>query len=394
MDPEMKKYFDEIGANWKAYREANDARMAAIEKGQGHAEIDAKLAALDASLVEAKAQLNRLALGTALGGNQASRSQMVTELVGWMRDPSRAQLFKGQVNTTTNADGGYLVVPEIDSVISRIAAKNVAMRSLANVKTIGRPSYVKNVNKGGVTAGWVAEGGSRTGNTGTPAFAQIEIFARELYTLPSATSEALEDMEFDVAAWLAEEAGIMFGETEDLAFIQGDGSSKPKGFLGYDIVANASYEWGKIGYVASGAAADFATTNPSDKLVDLIHALKAKYRANGNFLLNDLTLAKIRKFKDGQGNYLWQPSFQMGQPDRLSGYPVAVSDNMPDVAADAYAVAFGDFNAGYQIVDRRGVKVLADPYTTKGVTTFYTTKRCGGDVVNFEAIKVLKIAAS
>jgi HK97 family phage major capsid protein len=302
--------------------------------------------------------------------------------------------FKDTVNTQTNVDGGYVVLPEIDTSISRIASKSVAMRLLANVRTIGRQSYVKNVNLGGTTGGWASEGSSRSGGTGTPQFAQIEIFARELFAQPAATNESIEDIEFDVAAWLAEECGLTFADLEDAAFISGDGVGKPKGFLAYDAVANASYAWGKLGYIASGAASDFAATNPSDKFIDLIHALKTVYRARGTFLMNDTTLAKVRKFKDGQGNYLWQPSFQIDIPDMLLGKPLVTSDNMPDVAADALAVAFGDFKMGYQIVDRRGVKILADPYTTKGSVSFYTTKRVGGDVVNFEAIKVMKIAVS
>jgi HK97 family phage major capsid protein len=301
--------------------------------------------------------------------------------------------YKDTVNTTTNADGGYVVLPEIDTEIGRVASKTVAMRGLANVRTIGRQSYVKNVNLGATSGGWATEGSSRAEGASTPKFAQIEIFAREIYAMPTSTNEALEDIEFDVAAWLAEECGFTFADIEDAAFISGDGVGKAKGFLAYEAVPNDAYTWGKIGYVASGNAGGFATSNPSDRLIDLIHALKRVYRARGTFLMNDTTLSMIRKFKDGQGNYLWQPSFQTDIPDMLLGKPLVTSDNMPDVGPGTCPIAFGDFRSAYQIVDRRGVKILADPYTIKGSVIFYTSKRTGGDVVNFEAVKLLKIAS-
>lgn len=394
MDAELQKAIDDLGRDWKEFRATNDERLKAIEAKQGTAEFDTKLAAINKDISDVKAQINRAMLGSQLiAGGLGEPSALTKELVGWMRNPSRNGQFVAQVNQTTNADGGYLSLPEIDSEISRVAEKTVAMRRLANIKTIGRASYVKNINKGGVTAGWVAEAESRTGNTATPAMAQIEIFAREIFSLPGATQETLDDLGFDVAAWLAEECGTAFADTEDAAFISGDGAGKPKGFLAQTMVADASYAWGKIGFIASGKAGAFADTAPADKIIDLIHALKAKYRNGASFLTNDLTLAQIRKIKDGQNNYLWQPSFQPGIPDRLAGYPCEVSDNMPDIAANSYSIAFGNWKQGYQIVDRKGVRILADPYTTKGIVSFYTYKRVGGDVLNFEAIKVMKFSA-
>ncbi|MPL66031.1 hypothetical protein SDC9_11699 [bioreactor metagenome] len=394
MDPEVKKALEDLGKSWKDYRETNDARMEAIEKGLGHAELDAKLANIEASITEAKAQINRINLGGAGQASHQGPSAIANELVGWMRNKDRQTQFVSKVSASVNADGGFIVIPEIDTEIARVASATCAMRGLANVKTIGRPSFVKFVNKGGLTASGDDEGDEKTGNEGTPGLARIEIFAHNLRTRPVATEESLEDLDFDVGGWLAEEAGIAFAEKEDDWFIDGDGKKKARGFLSHTIVANASYEWGKIGYIASGAAADFASSNPSDKIIDLIHSLKAKYRRNGVFLTNNLTLAKIRKFKDGQGNYLWQPSFVAGQPDMLAGYPVSEDDYMPDVGANAYPLAFADWKQGYQIVDRRGIKILVDPYTTEGAVKFRTYKRVGGDVINFEAIKLLKIASS
>lgn len=185
-----------------------------------------------------------------------------------------------------------------------------------------------------------------------------------------------------------------FAEAEGAAFVSGTGILQPRGLLSYDTVANASYAWGSVGYVASGAAADFTTSNPADKLIDMVHALRAGYRQGASWLMNDLTAAKIRKFKAGDGNFLWQPSLQVGQPSTLLGYAAYTDDNMPDVGANAFSVAFADFRRAYLIVDRVGIRVLRDPFTNKPNVHFYTTKRVGGGIQNFEAIKLLKIAAS
>ncbi|HQJ23326.1 MAG TPA: phage major capsid protein [Rectinema sp.] len=393
MDSDVKEMLDNLGKEWKAFRDTNDQRLAAIEAKQGHAELDAKLAAIEKELNETKAQINRVMLGARLGGAD-EKSELYRAFTDWMRDPGRSQQFKAAVQVQTGGDGGYLVLPELEKTLQRVVSDSVAMRQLANVVTIGSKSYLKNINKGGITGGWATEGGTRTGNATTPAIAQIEIIPRELYALPSASQEALDDLDFDVAAWLAEEAGITFASLEDAGFISGDGNGKPKGFLAETMVANSSWTWEKIGYILSGAAGAFPTTHPGDVLIDLIYALKAGYRNGAAWLMNDLTQSVVRKFKDGQGNYLWQPSFQLGKPDTLCGYPVMISDSMPDIAADAYAIAFGNFKLGYQIVDRKGVRVLADPYTTKGAVTFYTYKRVGGAVADYNAIKVIKFAAS
>jgi HK97 family phage major capsid protein len=186
----------------------------------------------------------------------------------------------------------------------------------------------------------------------------------------------------------------VFGEQEGAAFISGNGTSQPKGFLSETIVADASWAWTKIGYIASGADGAFAATDPSDALITLAYAPKQAYRANGTWVMNRKTEAVIRKFKDSQHNYIWQPGASAGQPATLFGYPVAEAEDMPDIASNAYAVAFGDFKRGYLIVDRIGVRVLRDPYSAKPYVLFYTTKRVGGGVQNFEAIKLMKFAAS
>ncbi len=222
----------------------------------------------------------------------------------------------------------------------------------------------------------------------------VDFPTHELYANPGATQTLLDDNSVDLAEWLADEVSMEFAEQEGDAFVNGDGSEKPRGLLSYPTVANDNWSWGRLGYIASGAAGDFAASDPSDAFIDMIYGLRRGYRQNARWLMNDLTTARIRKFKDGQGNYLWQPSSQAGEPATFMGYPHEADDWMPDVAANSLPVAFGDFRCGYLIIDRTGIRVLRDPYTNKPYVHFYTTKRVGGGIQNFQAIKVMKIASS
>jgi HK97 family phage major capsid protein len=211
--------------------------------------------------------------------------------------------------------------------------------------------------------------------------------------MPAASATLLEDSAVNIDEWLASEVEQTFAVQEGTAFVSGDGTNKPKGFLAYTTVANASWEWAKIGYVATGEAGDFPADDPSDVLVDLIYALKAGYRQNGHFVMNRKTQSAVRKFKDTGGAYLWQPPAAANGHATLMTFPLVEAEDMPDIAADSYAIAFGDFRRGYLIVDRQGVRVLRDPYSAKPYVLFYTTKRVGGGVQDFDAIKLLKFAA-
>jgi HK97 family phage major capsid protein len=214
----------------------------------------------------------------------------------------------------------------------------------------------------------------------------------ELYAMPAATSALLDDSAVNIDEWIAEEVRDAFAQREGTAFVTGNGTAKPKGFLDYTKVANASWTWGNIGFLATGVDGAFASTNPGDKLIDLVYAVRAGYRANGTFVFNRATQAVIRKMKDGDGNYLWQPAAKAGDASMLMGYPVAESEDMPAIATNSYSVAFGDFRRGYLIVDRVGIRVLRDPYSSKPYVLFYTTKRVGGGVQDFDALKLLKFA--
>ena len=301
--------------------------------------------------------------------------------------------IKAALRTDSDPDGGYVTPVELDQQITRVQGLYSSMRRLARVVPVGSATFKRLHNMGGATSGWVGETDART-ETNTPVLKEQAYPTMELFANPATTQGILDDASVNIEAWLAEEVGIAFDEMEGAAFVSGNGVARPRGFLSYTAVANASYAWEKIGYVASGAAADFASSNPSDQFIDLIHALKPGYRQNATFLMNDLTLSKIRKFKTTTGEYLWQPSLQAGAPSQLLGYRVETDDSMPDVAANALSVAFADFRRGYIITDRMGVRVLRDPFSAKPYVMFYTTKRVGGGVQDFAAIKLMKIATS
>src|SRR3954451_10590484 len=212
--------------------------------------------------------------------------------------------------------------------------------------------------------------------------------------MPAATATLLEDSSVNIDQWLAGEVDQVFAEQEGIAFVTGDGVNKPKGFLAATTVANASWSWGNIGYIASGAAGAFPASNPSDVLIDLIYSLRAGYRQNATFVMNRKTQSAVRKFKNADGDYLWQSPATATGRSTLIGFPLVDAEDMPDVAANSLSIAFGDFRRGYLIIDRQGVRVLRDPYSAKPYILFYTTKRVGGGVQDFDAIKVLKFSVS
>ncbi len=293
----------------------------------------------------------------------------------------------------TPADGGYLVPFEAEAEIGRRLALLSPMRALASVRVIGAGTYRKPFMTSGPVAGWTAETVERE-QTDSPVLAELAFPAMELYAMPAATSALLEDARVNIEEWLAAEVEAAFAEQEGAAFVTGDGDAKPKGFLAYTKVAESAWAWSKVGYVASGATGALPAANPADPILDLIYALKAGYRQNATFLMNRRTQAAVRKLKDENGNYLWAPPSGVGQSASLMGFPVAECEDMPDVDEDAFAIAFGDFRRFYLVVDRAGVRVLRDPYSAKPYVLFYTTKRVGGGVQDFNAVKLLKFAES
>ncbi|MFP3945022.1 MAG: phage major capsid protein, partial [Alphaproteobacteria bacterium] len=230
--------------------------------------------------------------------------------------------------------------------------------------------------------------------TEAPGLSLLEFPVMELFAMPAATQSLLDDAYVNVDEWLAEEIRTVFAEQEGAAFVNGDGVSRPRGFLSYPKAANGTEGWGELGFVLSGADGAFAATDPSDRLIDLVYGVKQAHRSAAHWVMNRSVQAEIRKIKDADGNYIWQPGIRDGQPASLLGYPVTEAPDMPDIASGSFSIAFGDFGRGYLIVDRVGLRILRDPFSAKPYVLFYTTKRVGGGVQNFEAIKLMKFSAS
>ncbi|RYY22423.1 MAG: phage major capsid protein [Sphingomonadales bacterium] len=294
----------------------------------------------------------------------------------------------------SDAAGGYAVPQEIDALIDATLKSVSPIRAIANVVTVGSSGYRKLVTSGGFASGWAAETGTRA-ETDTPVFNEIAPPSGELFANPAASQAMLDDGAFDVEAWLAGEIAREFAAAEGTAFVNGNGTNKPKGFLQATLSSSgdASRTFGQLQYVATGAAGAFAA-NPEEKLIDLVQTLRSPYRQGASWVMNSATLAKIRKFKTSDGALLWAPSLSAGQPATLLGYPVVEAEDMPDVAANSLSIAFGNFKAGYLIAERGETQILRDPYSNKPFVHFYATKRVGGMVSNSEAIKVLKFSAT
>ncbi len=291
------------------------------------------------------------------------------------------------------ADGGYLVDPITAAQIVGVLRSSASIRTIANVVTVEASAFDVLVDHTDIGAGWATETADRA-ETGTPQVDRISIPLHELSALPKASQRLLDDSAFDVEGWLAQRIADKFSRAEAQAFIAGDGIDKPTGFLNYPKVDNDLFAWGSLGYVPTGANGDFASPDPADAVVDLVYALGARYRANATFVMNSKTAGAVRKMKDADGRFLWSDGLAAGEPARLMGYPVLIAEDMPDIAPNAYAVAFGDFRAGYTVAERPDLRILRDPFSAKPHVLFYATKRIGGDVSDFAAIKLLKFASA
>ena len=293
------------------------------------------------------------------------------------------------LGTTVNADGGYLVDPQTSATVQSVLNSSASIRSIATVVNVEATSYDVLVDHGEIGTGWASETGNLT-ETSTPQIDRITIPLHELSALPKASQRLLDDSAFDIEGWLAGRIADKFARAEAMAFVSGDGADKPTGFLTHPIVAAADAEWGELGYVATGQEA-LATP---DSLVELVYALGAEYRANATFVMNSKTAGLVRKLKDADGRFLWSDGLAASEPARLLGYPVLIAEDMPDPAAGSDSIAFGDFAAGYTVAERPDLRVLRDPFSAKPHVLFYATKRVGGDVSDFSAIKILKFATS
>lgn len=401
---DAQQVFDALMRAFEDYKTENDTRLKAIEAGKGDVLLEEKVDRINDALDAQQRRLDAIALRQSrpaleLRGRASSDSARLehkSAFESYVRSGDAGNLRNLEtkaLSVGSNPDGGYLVPPELEHAIGARLAAISPIRSIAAVREISSSVYKKPFMTAGPATGWVGETDGRP-QTASPTLDALSFPAMELYAMPAATATLLDDAAVNIDEWIASEVELVFAVQEGAAFVNGDGVNKPKGFVSYPAVANGSWSWGNLGYVASGNAGAFAASNASDVLVDLIYALKAGYRQNASFVMNRKTQAAIRKFKDSTGAYLWQPPAQAGGRATLMTFPLVEAEDMPDIAANSLSIAFGDFRRGYLIVDRQGVRVLRDPYSAKPYVLFYTTKRVGGGVQDFDAIKLLKFAAS
>lgn len=443
----VKNAIDNLGKDFEEFKSANDQRLKEVEKkGSADTLIEEKMgrisdsldkfteqkAAFEAALAaerkeredlearinrhgiqansaaEAKSALELKEFNLTLGALAQDRRKPFTPLdsagldqyksafESWVRygEAGLSETEKKTLSVGTDADGGYFVNPDTSGRIVSKVYETSPMRQICDQQTISTDKFegMEDLDEAG--AGYAGEN-TTSGNETTPQVGKWDILVYWIDTQPKASQQLLDDSAVDVEGWLARKVSARFSRFENSEFVAGT-SGKIRGFTSYDKAADSGsgVTWGKLGYQVSGASGAFASSNPADKLHDLVGLLKNEYLMNASWVTRRSVITAIRKFKDGQGQYLWQPSLQAGQPESLLGYPVSRMEDMPALAADSYSLAFGDFREGYTIVDRQGVKVLRDPYTSKPKTIFYTTKRTGGGVLNFEAIKLMKFGTS
>lgn len=294
------------------------------------------------------------------------------------------------LSTAVNSDGGYLVDPQTADTVKSVLQSTASIRAVATVVSVEATSFDVLIDHSDTGAGWATES-DPTVESGTPVIDRITIALHELSALPKASQRLLDDSAFDIEGWLAGRIADKFSRAEAAAFISGNGVDKPTGILTHTTVENSSWSWGSLGYVASG---EVGGIGDGDAIIDLVYALGAQYRANASFVMNSKTAGLVRKLKDADGRFLWSDGLAAGEPARLLGYPVLIAEDMPDAAADSLSLAFGDFAAGYTIAERPDLRVLRDPFSAKPHVLFYATKRVGGDVSDFAAIKLLKFGVS
>lgn len=419
--PDMGKIaetIEKLGQAFEEHKSANDLRISELaKKGVSDPLLDDKLEKLGAemdALSELKRDLEKIATRASRPGGDGERVSETKESVEyrqafaeWVRNPTDPQVMQkahaaqkalntraANVTTGTGSAGGFALPEQIASQIDRLVADISPIRNIARVVTVGTPDYKELIDVGGAAFEWVGEGGARS-QTNTPDLAEVAPSFGTASARPRATEESLDDLFFNVEAWLMEGVSEAIAAGEGAAFISGNGTNRPTGFLAGPAplaTADASRAFGTLQYVASGQAAAMPTS--ADVFYDMVYALRARYRNGARWVTSKAILSALRKYKDGQNQYLWQPSLVLGQPETFLGYGITEAEDMPAVGAGNFPLAFGDFQQGYLIADRVGMRVTRDEITLPGFVQFYVRKRVGGKLRNTQAIKLLKIAAS
>ncbi|MBO0750172.1 MAG: phage major capsid protein [Porphyrobacter sp.] len=355
-------------------------------------EAEKAITVLRSDVDEVKARLDRVSRAASrptLDGIVAATPEVKGFVEGYLRRGRESEIKS--ISGTVPSDGGYAVPREIDALIASQLKDMSPIRSIAQIVQVGTAGYRKLVTTGGTASGWVSETAGRP-ETATPQFEEIAPPFGELYANPAASQAMLDDAAFDLEGWIAGEIAMEFARAEGAAFVAGTGVNQPLGFLSVptSTANDAARPFGTLQYVGSGDAAGLGDTVELS-LIDLVHKVKAGYRQGGTWVMNSATLAQVRKLRTSTGELMWQPGLIEGQPDRLLGYSIIEAEDMPDIAAGTFPIAFGNFKAGYLIAERTATTILRDPFTNKPFVHFYATKRVGGQVLDSAAIKLLKI---
>ena len=389
---EIRALVEEVKKTFETFKSEHTKQLDLVKKGQTEALQALKVDRINADIDRLQKEIEdthvkiAASQNTNTGGRQVKDAEYTAAF--------NAHFKKGEIQAALNKgasdEGGFLAPSEWDRTIADKLVIVSPMRQICFVQPTSKASFKKLFNLKGTTSGWVGETATRP-QTNSPTFAELEYTTGEIYANPAATQQILDDVEIDIEAWLAGEVQQEFAYQEGTAFVSGNGTNKPTGILTYVTGGTnaAKHPYGAITAVNSGSASDIT----ADGILDLIYDLPSIYTGNARFTMNRKTQGKVRKLKDGQGNYLWQPSFVAGQPATLLNFPITEIPDMPDVAANALPIMFGDFMKGYIILDRIGVRVLRDPYTNKPYVSFYTTKRVGGGLLDPQPLRAMKVAA-
>lgn len=432
---EIKKLIEDQGKAWEAFKKTNDELVKAKAEGKAVADLEVKLDKISKDLdqmAEVKRQFDELMLKISRPGGMGGgkKDEDIEAEVKFFNASLRADFqSKGRsvpaevsvdtyvqyksaffelcrhgdlerltsdqrkaLSAGSDPDGGYLLPPStVGRMVKKVYEKSI-MRQLATVVSISTDALEGIVDNGEADAGWVSEMGTRN-DTNTPQVGKYRVEAHEMYAQPKVTQKLIDDAATDVEGWLAEKTADKFARVEGSAFWTGDGVGKPRGLATYPTAATAddTRAWGTFEHVATGASGALGS-GKMDPLQDIQGALKDEYLQRAQWAMRRELRTSLRKLKESTSDrYLWEPSMQVGQPERLNGYAVRIDQYMPAIAANSLSLAFGDFAEAYTIVDRMGVRTLRDPYTAKPYVRFYSTRRTGGAAVNFEAIKFLKL---
>lgn len=396
----LKGFMDKTDEEIKEAKKGREDVLTKIEAKKMEDEVLDLKKTIEGLRLEQKRPMLQMADGTKMEMSE-EQVEYKTKFDGYFRkghDEGLRDLEAKTLSVGSDPDGGYTVPVQMETAIDRFITEISNVRAIARVVQVSTASYKRRTTTSGASSGWVGEQASRP-NTDTPQMDTQEYPVMELYANPMATQSLLDDSAISIENWLAEEVGIEFAYQEGSAFVAGNGANKPKGFTQYDKVANASWTWGKHGYVVSGVSGDFADSSSdpgaeATNIIDLVYALKPIFRNGARFAMNRATVSSVMKLRDADGRPLWHTNLREGQPDMLMGYPISELEDMDDIGADSYSIAFGNFQRGYLIVDRIGTRVLRDPFSSKPYVQFYTTKRTGGGAAHYDALKFLKFGTS